>query len=139
MVFPDCIKIKSGFGASGGNHFNHPRFQFCISIQVFLDDGRDLEAWKNNFKFAVVPNLRFIHFIEGTTYQKNAYFPLLKLSEEDEKAFTCRSLKVIYSDFWEKNHPVNYLACQIAKLNNLKFNDAHDPTEYLSKYFPDQN
>ena len=62
MVFPGDIDIKSGFGASGGNHFNHPRFQFCIDLVVFLDDGRDLEALKNNFKFVVAPDLAYINF-----------------------------------------------------------------------------
>ena len=67
VVFPRDITIKSGFGASGGSHFNHPRFQFCTNLDVCLDDGRDLEAWKNNFKFAVAPH--HIHFYKGTTYQ----------------------------------------------------------------------
>ena len=98
--------------------------------------------WKNNFQFDAVPHLINFHFVKGANFSKDAIFPLLKLSEKDEKAFTSSSLKEIDIYFvfrvLDEDHPILYLLCQIAKLNNLSirglkgcsFGDI-DPTEHL--------
>ena len=120
---------------AGSGDFNNLRLQFCTELYVEFNDGRDLELWKNNFQFAVIPHLKELWFRRGVNFCINTVFPLLRLNEKNEKAFTSTSLERI-SAFIAEDHPILYLACQIAKVNNVWINDLNDPTEYISEYFP---
>ena len=119
VVFPNYANIYSDFGVNvnQGSRFHHPRLQLCRDITVHLKAGVDLIEWKNKFSCAVSPHLESIYLV--MVNYTNPQFPLLKLSEKDAAAFTCPTLRLILS-YFDEDHPITYLACQIAKLNNLK-------------------
>jgi len=101
-----------------GERFDHPRLQLCEQIFVCLKAGVDLEEWKNKFQFSICPNLTRLSFFEDYEYDPDTEFPFLKLTEEDATFFTISNLNSIFSSF-AVDSPVTYLACQIAKLNNI--------------------